>query len=161
MTVIIIAAVARNRVIGRGNRLPWRLPDDLQRFRALTLGHTLVMGRKTYESLPAPLAGRHCLVLSRDPDFALSAKDGTVVRSLAELPHSDPRADLFIAGGAELYAQTLPMATRLYLTEVEADVDGDAHFPALTDTDWTEIAREEHPADDRHAFAFRFRTLVR
>lgn len=161
MTIIIIAAVARNRVIGRGNRLPWRLPDDLQRFRALTLGHTVVMGRKTYESLPAPLVGRRCLVLSRDPDFALSAGDGAVVRSLAELPYSDPRVDLFIAGGAHLYAQMLPMATRLYLTEVETEVDGDAYFPAFTDTVWTEIAREEHSADDRHAYAFRFRTLIR
>lgn len=161
MTITIIAAVARNRVIGRDNRLPWRLPDDLQHFRALTLGHIVVMGRKTYESLPAPLDGRRCLVLSHDPGFVVDDAAGTVLRSLEDLRHYTQHEELFIAGGAHLYAQTLPLASRLYLTEVEADISGDAFFPELTVSDWTEIAHEEHPADTRHAFAFRFRTLVR
>ena len=124
--IVLIAAVARNGTIGRDNELPWRLKADLQHFRALTLGHPILMGRKTWESLGRPLPGRRNLVVSRDPGFRAEgaecfADPAAAIAAAGEAP------TLFVIGGAQLYAQLLPHADRLELTEVHADIDGDAH----------------------------------
>lgn len=155
-----IVAIGRNRVIGAGNALPWRLPDDLAHFKRLTLGKPVLMGRKTWESLGRPLPGRDNLVLTRDPGYR--AVGATVFASLdIALAACRDVPEVMLIGGAELYAQTLPICDRLYLTEVDAAPDGDAFFPALDPADWRETAAEPHPADARHAHAFTWRTLER
>lgn len=142
----IIAAVARNRVIGKDNALPWRLPEDLRRFRALTIGHPIVMGRKTHESLGRALPQRRNIVISRKHDF--SAAGCEVVPSLdAALQLCAAADDVFIIGGAALFAQALPLAKRLYLTELHIDAAGDVLFPAFDASQWRETARERHQAE--------------
>ena len=141
----LIVAMARNRVIGRGGRLPWRLPADQQRFKALTMGHHIVMGRKTWESIGRPLPGRESVVVTRNK--AYQAAGATVVGSLAEalaLARGDP--ETFVIGGEELYREALPLAERIYLTELEDDYPGDAFFPPLADGEWRAVQREGHPA---------------
>lgn len=142
----LIAAVARNSVIGRDNALPWKLPEDLKRFKALTTGHPIVMGRKTWESLGRPLPGRHNIVITRD--VAYRAEGATVVGSLPEaLKAAGDTAELFVIGGAEIYRLALPLANRLQLTEIDADFDGDTVFPTFAQSDWKETARERHHSD--------------
>lgn len=156
----IIAALANNRVIGRANRLPWHLPADLARFKRLTMGKPILMGRKTWDSLPGLLPHRTHIVVTRNPAFA--ADGALVAPSLDEaLQFAGDVDEIMIIGGADLYEQTLPIANRLYLTLVDTEVDGDAFFPSLDDTAWREVAREQHDADQRHAFAFAFVTLER
>lgn len=155
----LIAALGRNRVIGIDGRLPWRLPDDLARFKALTLGHPVVMGRKTWDSLGRPLPGRENRVLSRDSAFspAGAQRFGDLASALAA---PTPQGVVWVIGGGELYAQCLPMADALYLTEVADAPEGDARFPELAPTDWVEVSREPHAADARHAVAFDFVQLT-
>lgn len=145
MRLAAIAALARNRVIGSENRLPWHLPEDLRHFKALTLGHHIVMGRKTYESIGRPLPGRQTVIVTRDPAYAqpgcLVAHSIDAALAIAEQAGDD---EVFFVGGAELYAQFLPRAERLYLTEIQADYAGDACFPALDAAHWREMARERH-----------------
>jgi dihydrofolate reductase len=151
MSIILIAAVGRNGVIGRDNDLPWRIREDLQRFKALTLGHTLVMGRKTYDSIGRPLPGRRTVVVTRQQDWSTDGVD--VVHSLEEALEYD--GDLYVAGGGEIYRQSLPYADRLELTEVHQSPTGDVTFPRLNPTDWTETARTPH---DGFAFVSSRRT---
>src|SRR5690606_3145196 len=125
--IVIVAAVARNGVIGRDNGLPWRLKADLQHFRALTMGHPIVMGRKTWESLGRPLPGRRNMVVSRDPLFRADGAEVFPTPQAAIAAAADEH--VFVIGGAQLYRATLPLADRLVLTEIRADVPGDAHFP--------------------------------
>jgi dihydrofolate reductase len=148
-------------VIGRDNDLPWRLPDDLKHFKQLTSGHTVVMGRRTWESIGArPLPNRRHIVISRDSGY--QATGATVAGSLdAALKLAAGDAEVFIIGGQQIYALALPIADRLYLTEVDADVPGDVRFPALNRGLWRVVDEVAHPADERHAFAFRFLTLDR
>ncbi|MEX2961738.1 dihydrofolate reductase [Microbulbifer sp. TYP-18] len=148
--IAIIAAVARNRAIGIGNGLPWRLSGDLKFFKQVTMGKPLVMGRKTYDSIGRPLPGRRNIVVSRDPDW--SAPGVEPVPSLEqalELAQGAAEAsgvgEVMVIGGAEVYRQLLPLATRLYLTEVEAEVAGDAFFPPLGEG-WKEVTRSCYPA---------------
>ena len=155
--VALIAAVAANGVIGRGNRLPWRLPADLRRFKELTLGHALVMGRRTYESIGRPLPGRVTVVLTRDPAFAPPGVavarnlDEALAAAAAACPGS---GEVFVAGGAEVYAQALPRAGRLYLTRVEAEVEGDTRFPDFDPALWRLAAEERvEPGPPRDARA--------
>jgi dihydrofolate reductase len=140
MTIILIAAVGANGVIGRDNDLPWRIREDLQHFKQLTLGHTLVMGRKTYDSIGRPLPGRRTVVVTRQPDW--SADGVEVVNDLETALKHD--GDLYVAGGGEIYRQALPYADRLELTEVAQSPTGDVTFPAIHPTDWTETARTPH-----------------
>lgn len=150
----LIAAKARNGVIGRNNALPWHLPEDLKYFKATTLGHPILMGRKTFESIGRPLPGRTSIVISRNPDWQFAGC--TVVPSIdAALQAAAERDEIFVIGGSELYSQTLPRADRLYLTEIHADFAGDAHFPELNPADWQELSRQQH-ADDGRGFAFDF-----
>ena len=156
----LVAALARNGVIGRGNALPWHLPGDLQYFKRLTLGQPVLMGRRTWDSIGRPLPGRVNLVLTRATGFA--AAGASVVHSLEEaLTAAGAVAALRVIGGAELYRLCLPTAQVLYLTEVDASVAGDVYFPPWQREDWHEVARESHPADERHAFGYAFVTLER
>jgi dihydrofolate reductase len=156
----LIAAVARNGVIGREGELPWRLPDDLAHFKRTTLGHPVIMGRRTWESLAGPLPGRRNLVVSRTSGYR--AQGAEVFTDLdAALAACASGPDPFVIGGAELYAQALPRAQRVLLTRVHADVSGDARFPELPADQFREISRVDHPADERHAYAFSIVTLER
>jgi dihydrofolate reductase len=156
----IIVAVADNGVIGSGNRLPWRLPDDLQRFKALSLGKPIVMGRKTYDSIGRPLPGRLNIVVSRQP--GLQIPGCSVVTSLdAAIAAAQPAPEVVIVGGADIYRQVLPQVQTIHLTRVHAEIAGDAMFPKLHERQWREVAKEYHPADERHAHAFTFSTLER
>ena len=151
----LIAAVARNGVIGKDNRLPWHLPADLRHFKALTSGHTVIMGRKTWESLPPnfrPLPGRRNIVVTRNAAFR--AEGATVVNSLADAVAAAQDGEAFVIGGAELYAAALPLADRLQLTEIDADFEGDTHFPAFDSREWRETAREAHLDESSFDYAF-------
>jgi dihydrofolate reductase len=170
MEVALVAALDREFAIGRGNALPWSLPDDLKRFKALTLGHPILMGRKTAESLGRALPGRRNLVLTRSGrvPFAGMEAVGSIDEALAAVKAATPATDaaaaprtLMVIGGGEVYAQTLPRATRLHLTWVDTRVDGaDAWFPRFDTAAWTMTDSEAHPVDARHAFAFRFADYV-
>jgi dihydrofolate reductase len=161
MNILIVAAVAENGVIGRGNALPWRIKSDLQRFRALTMGKPVVIGRKTYLSIGRPLPGRTTIVASRDRAFAapgiVVAPDLNAALAAARGDALRRRADcIIIAGGADLYLQTLPLAARLAITCVHKRVTGDVKFPPIDPQIWREVAREEGApgADDDAPFTF-------
>jgi len=155
---ILIAALDRNRAIGRGNALPWHLPDDLKRFKALTLGKPVLMGRKTAESLGRALPKRRNLVLTRSGRVPFDGMQAVAtLEEACALAEADGASELCVIGGAELYALTLPFATHLYLTHVDAGVDdADTFFPEFDRAQWRAVAREAHAGDDRHAFAFEF-----
>lgn len=151
----LIAAVARNGVIGKDNRLPWYLPADLKHFKALTLGHAVIMGRKTWESLPAqfrPLPGRRNIVLTRDA--AYRTEGAVVAMTLTAAIATADSGEAFVIGGAELYAAALPLADRLQLTEIDAAFEGDTHFPAIDPHRWRETARDTRHADAGFDYAF-------
>ncbi len=155
-----MAAVARNGVIGRDHALPWRLPRDLRRFKSLTLGKPILMGRRTFESIGRALPGRKNLVLTRDRGW--TAPGVTVVHSLGEaLEHSRSCEELVVIGGAEIFRLALPLARRIHLTEIDADVPGDTHFPDFDRTRWAEVDRSPHPVDQDHAYPVTFVTLER
>jgi len=155
MTVSLIVAMAENGVIGRKGGLPWRLPKDLKRFKALTMGHTLVLGRRTWESIGRLLPGRAFVVVSRDPAF--SGQGIRVSRSVREaIEQAGGDTEVFIGGGAEIYRQALPIADRIYLTRVHARVEGDTYFPEVDWGQWREVSREEHQTDEKHLFPFTF-----
>jgi dihydrofolate reductase len=161
MNIVIIAAVSENGVIGRGNGLPWRLKSDMQHFRALTMGKPVIMGRRTYLSIGRPLKGRTAIVVSRDRAFAAP---GILAATSLDAGFAAARGDalrraadaIAVAGGADIYVQALPLATRLAITEVHKRVEGDARFPSIDPQVWRETARSEHEpgAEDEAAFAF-------
>ena len=156
MLISLIVAMARNRVIGRNGQLPWQLPGDLQRFKRLTMGHHLLMGRNTFAAIGRPLPGRRTIVLSRNP--ALRCPGCTVVGNLQDaLALARGEDELFVCGGADIYRQTLPLAQRLYLTEIDLTVPGDSYFPIVPDRDF-ETLYEECYAEEMN---YRFRILQR
>lgn len=169
--IVLVVARARNGVIGRDGDLPWRLRSDLQRFKAITIGKPCIMGRKTWESLPLkPLPGRLNVVLTRDEGWGEDgqAKGALVCRTLDEAIEiareqagDDGVDEVCVIGGAGLFEAALPRAKRLYITEVEAEVDGDVVFPAFDATQWTEVAAEAHPAGEKDDHAFVFKVLER
>jgi len=164
MRVSIVAALAANGVIGRQGRLPWgRLPADIRFFKELTLGHTVVMGRKTYDSIRRPLPGRRNIVITRRTDWAPPGVE--VVHSLAEAlaaaTAQGPDDEVFVVGGAEIYAEALPIVDRLYLTRIAADFPGDTRFPEIDAADWRRVAQEPHEASDENPYAFTFEILDR
>jgi dihydrofolate reductase len=153
--ISIIAAVAANGVIGRDNDLPWRLPADLRRFKRLTMGHHLIMGRRTFESIGRPLPGRTTVVLSRRPDPP--HPDVLLARGLEEaLQMAAADDEVFVAGGAEIYALALPRADRVYLTRLHREFDGDARFPPFDEAAWELLEREDHEADERNRYPHTF-----
>jgi len=158
--ISLIVAMAQNGVIGRANALPWRLPEDLKRFKEYTLGKPILMGRKTFESIGRPLPGRLNLVLTRDSGW--HAEGVTVVHSVEEaLQQTRSSEELVAIGGAEIYRLLLPLAHRIYLTHVHADVPGDTFFPAFDPAQWDDVDYRTQPADERHAYPVTFVTLER
>ncbi len=161
--LVLIAAMARGRVIGRAGTLPWHLPEDLAHFRAATRGHAVIMGRKTWDSLPArfrPLPGRHNLVVTRNTGWRAEGADAafSLDEALARVTGDDR---VFVIGGAALYAAALPLAHTLLLTEIDADIAGDTHFPAFDGLGFAEAARESHRAAAPNGFNFSFVTYRR
>lgn len=178
MSLTLIAAMSENHVIGREGGLPWRLPADMRHFKQVTMGHPVVMGRRTWESMGGPLTGRRNIVLSRRPGF--TAEGAEVVTTLdaalaragsgspavspagrAEATAAEDESPVFVIGGGEIYELALPRADRLDLTIVHAIVTGDAFFPAWDQADWRLVSERHHPADERHAHAFTFRVYER
>lgn len=158
--ISLIAALDRRGLIGVAGRLPWRLPDEMRWFRQMTLGKAILMGRRTYETIGRPLARRRNVVLTRQADFV--APGCEVAHSLAEaLELAVGAPEVMVIGGADIYRQTLPLAQRLYLTVVEAVLDGDVWFPPVAWAAWQVMWRTAHPADDAHAYAFRSYILER
>ncbi|HEY6452780.1 MAG TPA: dihydrofolate reductase [Steroidobacteraceae bacterium] len=158
--IALVVAVADNGVIGRGGALPWHLPDDLKYFKAVTLGKPVLMGRRTFESIGKPLPGRRNLVLTRGkPVLPAGADPVASIESALALVADAP--ELCVIGGAAVFARVLPEAARIYLTRVHGEFAGDVHFPPWDAHGWREIARREHPADQRHACAMSFMTLER
>jgi dihydrofolate reductase len=158
--ISIIVAMARNRVIGVANQLPWRLPADLKHFRSLTMGHHIVMGRKTYQSIGRPLPGRTMVIVSRNPAYTAP---GCIVSASIDQALALAAGDneVFVIGGAQLYQQALGRARRICLTEVAADIAGDVFFPELDLTQWREVDRTLHPADSENRYSCAFVTYDR
>lgn len=165
----VIAAIARNRVIGNNNAIPWHLPQDLKRFKELTLGHPLIMGRKTYESIGRLLPGRTSIIITRRGGYEVPG--ALIVKSIGEAlgvcsqTKSGEGENLaqvnecFVIGGADIFQQMLPLCERLYMTEIQRDFEGDAYFPEFDRNDWREVSREEHVDDD--GLEYHFLTLDR
>lgn len=152
--------MAENRVIGRAGRLPWRLPADMRYFKQLTSGHTVIMGRKTFESMDGPLPDRRNVVLTRRGDYHPAGT--TVVRDLDQaLALAVGESEVFVVGGAEVYRLALPRADRLYLTVVHTTVEGDTAFPEFDPSQWELIADDRHPPDEKNPFAYSFRRYER
>ena len=159
-SIAIVVAMAENRVIGRDGGLPWRLPADMARFRLLTMGKPIVMGRRTHESIGRPLDGRHNIVVSRRPGYR--APGCTVTGSLeAALETASDAAEIAVIGGASIYEQALPITARIHLTLVHASVGGDVRFPKLDPGAWQEVSRTERGADARNRYDVSFVELVR
>ena len=156
----LVVAMARNRVIGRDNQLPWRLPDEIAYFKRVTMGHPIVMGRRTYESIGKPLPGRKNIVVTHDRGY--QAPGCTVVGSLGEAWQAAGNAhEACVIGGTSLFRESLPIADRIHLTVVEADVPGDTYFPEFDRGEWHETEVMRHAADVRHAYPFRILLLER
>ncbi|RYG08828.1 MAG: dihydrofolate reductase [Chitinophagaceae bacterium] len=156
----IIVAISENNAIGKDNQLLWHLPADLKHFKEITTGHTIIMGRKTYDSIGKPLPNRRSIVITRNPNLAIEGVE--VVTSLAaaiELCKQDEEA--FIIGGAEIYQQAVPLSSRVHLTRIHQYYDADAFFPILNPTEWKEINSITYPADDKNNVAYTFSTLER
>jgi dihydrofolate reductase len=151
----IIVAMARNRTIGVNNTLPWRCPEDLKHFKALTMGHHMIMGRKTYDSIGRPLPGRTTVVITRNRDLQIEGCLTTHSPEQAIAACENDEA-IFIVGGAELYAQMLPLADTLYITEIQQDVEGDAHFPAFDKNEWQEVSREVRAQETPQPLEYHF-----
>jgi dihydrofolate reductase len=160
MIISHIAAMARNRVIGRNNDLPWKLPDDMKFFMNTTKGHHVIMGRKNYDSLHdkyKPLPNRTNIVVTRQKNF--NAPGCVVVNSIDDaiaIARKNNESEAFIIGGAEIYKLSFPVANRIYLTEIHAEVQGDTYYPEFNKREWKEVSRQPHDADERHAFPFDF-----
>lgn len=157
----ILVAMAQNRVIGKNNALPWRLPSDLKRFKALTMGHPIIMGRKTYESIGKPLPGRTCIIVTRQSGYV--AEGAIVVNSVTDAldachkkMDADMGAESFVIGGTEIFRQALPLCDRLYITEIQKDFDGDVVFPEFNRDEWREISREKYHLDEDNGLEYDF-----
>jgi len=160
VTVSIIAAIAENNVIGRDNALPWRLPADLKHFKALTTGHTIIMGRKTWESLGRPLPNRVSIVVTRNPEF--EAPGATVVSSLEmALEYCREEEEVFLIGGEAIFRQGLEIADRIYLTQVHATIEGDVFFPEGWMSRWQLTSEDCHSADEKNPHDFSFQIFER
>lgn len=156
----LVVAMARNRVIGRDNQLPWRLPADLAYFKQVTMGHPIIMGRRTWESIGRPLPGRQNIVVTRQRDY--QAAGCTVVGSLDQAwAAAGDAGEVCVIGGTSIFAEALPSADRIHLTEVDAEVPGDTYFPPFDRSEWVEREVSRQPVDARHEYAFRIVVLER
>lgn len=152
----------RNRGIGLDNRLPWRLSADLKRFRELTMGRHIIVGRKTFESIGRPLPGRRMIVVTRDKAYRAEGCDlAHSIEDAVSLARERGESEVFICGGAEIYAQSIGIADRMYLTFVDAEVEADIFFPEFDEREWIELESFHHPADEKNEYAFDFKLMVR
>lgn len=158
--IIMIAAVAENNALGKNNELVWHLPNDFKRFKSLTTGHHIIMGRKTFESFPKPLPNRTHVIITRQKDY--NPKDCIVVdsieKALAVCPENETS---FIIGGGEIYNLAIPYADKLEITKVHHNFEADAFFPEIDSNDWKEVQTEFNPIDDKHQFAYTYQTFVK
>jgi dihydrofolate reductase len=162
MKVSLIVAAAENGVIGRQNDLPWRLSADLRRFKALTMGHAVIMGRKTYESIGRPLPGRRMIVISRQPGYSAPGVESAIgFEAALAIAKAHNEGEVFVIGGAAIFELAAPLAERLYLTRVHADVPGDVFFPPLDPAAWRLLESQPHPADEKNEFPFTFQRYER
>ncbi len=161
MIVAMVVAIAENRAIGKDNQLLWHLPKDLKHFKQITAGHTIIMGRKTFDSMGKPLPNRRNIVISRNKDLELPGAElvGSVQEALA-LCAADEE-EVYIIGGGEIYKMAMPLTDKIYLTVVQHSFDGDAYFPEIEPGEWKETASEYHAPDEKHQFGFTFSTLER
>jgi dihydrofolate reductase len=162
MLLSAITAIARNNVIGKNNALPWHLPADMRFFKNTTMGHPVIMGRKTYESFGKALHGRTNIVITRQKDYVLS--DAIVVHLLTEAIEKAKESasdEAFILGGAQIYQQSMPLLNRIYLTRIYADFDGDTFFPEINPDEWQLIKEEYHEPDEKNKYAYAFQTWER
>ncbi|WP_207432210.1 dihydrofolate reductase [Sabulibacter ruber] len=160
--IALVVAIAENRVIGKDNQLIWHLPKDLQHFKKLTMGHPMVMGRKTFEAIGKPLPGRTSIIVTRQEDY--QAPEGCVVTASLEEALQEGLAldeQVMVIGGGEIYKQALPLAEVVYLTLVHESFDGDVLFPELEADAWEVTEQEEHPTDEKHAYPYTFFTFRR
>jgi dihydrofolate reductase len=159
MTVSIIVAIAKNNAIGKDNKLLWYLPNDLKHFKDVTTGHTVIMGRKTYDSVGKPLPKRRNIIITRQ---AISIEGCEVVNSLeTALALCKDEDEVFIVGGAEIYRQSIPLTNRIYLTVIDQEFDGDSFFPELDPAEWEEKERENFEPDEKNKLRYSFITLER
>jgi len=162
MRISIIVAKSQNHIIGLNNRLPWHLPKDLQHFKRITMGHHVIMGRKTFMSIGKPLQGRKLIIVTRNVSYQAAGCD--VVQDIPTaltVAEQAGETEAFIAGGASIYQATLDLADKIYLTEVQTQLEGDTFFPKIHRHEWEEVARRHHPADDRHPYAYDFVELTK
>ncbi|MBA4134313.1 MAG: diacylglycerol kinase [Flavobacterium sp.] len=158
--ITVIAAVAENNALGKENQLLWHLPDDFKRFKTLTSGHYIIMGRKTFESFPKPLPNRTHVIISRQANY--QPEGCIVVNSLEQAIEACPKTEeVFIIGGGEIYRQSIAVADKLDLTKVHATFEADTYFPEVDLSEWQLVFEEYHPKDERHDFAFTFQTYLR
>ena len=157
--IVLIAAVSDNGVIGRDGDMPWHLPDDLKRFKSITMGHPIVMGRRTWESIGRPLPGRTNIIMTRNKAFA--ARGASVAHSIPEVVEYCNDGTIMVIGGGEIYRMFLSIADRVELTRVHTTLDGDTTFPELVESDWLRNESTSHEADDRHAYAMTFESWSR
>nr|AIA19033.1 Dihydrofolate reductase [uncultured bacterium] len=158
--IIFVVAASENNALGKDNDLPWHLPDDFKRFKMLTAGHHIIMGRKTFESLPGKLPNRTHIIITRQKDYH---PEGCIVvssleQALAAIPENE---DAFIIGGGEIFKMAMPVADKIELTRVHANIEADAFFPEIDPAQWKLDFEEFHPKDERHAFDFTFQTFIR
>ena len=158
--VSFLVAMARNRVIGRDNRIPWHLPHDLKRFKALTMGHHIVMGRRTWDSINRLLPGRTTVIITRNPAFEVpGAKIARSIEDALRACADDP--EIFVIGGEQIFRAALPYAQRLYLSAIDADVEGDTYMPEIDMREWQLTHEEVHPQEDANALPWRFQIFDR
>lgn len=158
--IILIAAVAENNALGKNNELVWHLPDDFKRFKQLTSGHHIIMGRKTFESFPKPLPNRTHIIITNQKDY--QPENCIVVHSMAEALAAAPQnEDVFVIGGGQIYNLALPIADKIELTKVHSTFDADAFFPEIDSSKWKLLHEEFHPKDEKHNFEFTYQTFVK
>lgn len=158
--IIQIAAAAENNALGKDNKMVWNLPDDYKRFREITTGHYIILGRKTFESLEKPLKNRTHVIVTRDKNY--KAEDCIIVNSIEEALKAVPKdEDNFIIGGAEIYKQSIHLSDKIELTRVHTTCEADAFFPEIDPNEWDLIAEKHHPKDEKHAFDFTYLTYVK
>ena len=155
MKISIIVAFDENKLIGKDNRLPWHLPADLKHFKTLTMGHHMIMGRKTYDSIGKPLPGRVSIVVTRQQQLQID--DCVIVNTLEDaIKKCEGQDEVFIIGGAEIFKSVLPITTNLYITQIHYAFDGDTYFPDISETEWQETSREKHFADEKNNWDYSF-----
>ena len=160
--ISVLVAMDKNRLIGKDNDLPWRLPADLAYFKKITMGHSIVMGRKTYESIGRPLPGRENIIVTRNKDYvAPGCKVINTTEEIIQLEAVQEHKELFVIGGAEIFTEVLPFANKLYITMIDEIFDGDTYFPEVEKAEWTLISEEQGIKDDKNPYLYYFQVFER